>query len=281
MDFSALSESLKGNTNAAGKHMMKLGSSMLDAGKSGVNDLSNIAKDLATKSSSALVAGKQKIAETTDHAVASVGHGLHQAALAAHAKASNLQSKIGANASALTAGVKAKAAEVQSKATPVLHHASGEMTKASQGIATKYNNAKAAVNGKISSTEAQLMQKLWATTPFETGQKNSKGVPIYHASEKSERAMTSMYQRESRALDEGAARNKIETAAAEKAGAIKAAESRDALRRSEKSYKRPDELFSLKSENSSTGTKRFMSRDGSGLKAQAIDYVWRKGTGRI
>lgn len=155
-DYTKLSEALMGNTNAAGKHIMRVSNQGLDATKTGLNDLSNSAKEMATKSVTMFSEGKRKAAEMTDHVVAAAGHNMRQAAQTASNKAHELQSKIGASSSAVMEHVKSKASEIQNKATPVLHHASGEMTKASQAIASRFNSAKVQGMALASSTGSRI-----------------------------------------------------------------------------------------------------------------------------
>jgi hypothetical protein len=163
-DYTKLSEALMGNTNAAGKHMMKISNQGLDATKAGLNDLSNMAKDMANKSVPMFAAGKQKAAEMTDHAVAAAGHGMRQAAQMASDKAHDLQSKLGASSSSIMEHVKSKASEIHSKATPVLHHASGELTKMSQKVASKVNDAKVQGMALASSTGSVISRGIDTVT---------------------------------------------------------------------------------------------------------------------
>lgn len=97
MDFSNLSEALKGNTNAAGKHMMKLGNKLQDSAAAAMDGLKasglgDMAKQSAFASAEALKNGRHKAADTIDQKGSQVGHQMRAVAEVAHARAQEMAS---------------------------------------------------------------------------------------------------------------------------------------------------------------------------------------------
>lgn len=127
--------------------------------KTGVDNLSNAAKELADRTPGMLSAGKQAASEKMDHGIAAMGHSMRIAAEKANAKATELQKKIGPNATAAVNYIKTTAGKVHTAATPVLHHASGELTKVSQKVADKVNTARVVGAAALSSAGAHASRK--------------------------------------------------------------------------------------------------------------------------
>lgn len=145
MDFSKLSESLKGNTNAAGAHMMKLGSKLKGLAEDAASNISNAnlgekTKNLAFKSAEALNSGAHKAADVIDQKGSLLGHQMRAMAETTHAKAQDTIAKIHKEAPFIKSAIHAhaldmqtkarnigdKAKETYAKAVPILKHAQGQ-----------------------------------------------------------------------------------------------------------------------------------------------------------